>query len=79
MKDCHTENEAILCENEDAYFIVQRYALPDKAYLGSDKTQFESIASDTVEKKFMTKFNEVIGSIETDQSLVEKYSVTTVR
>lgn len=73
------ENEAILCENEDAYFIVQRYALPDKAYLGSDKTQFESISSDTVEKKFMTKFNEVIGSIETDQSLVEKYSVTTVR
>ena len=68
-----------ICENEDAYFVVQRLSLPDKAYLGVDKDQFGSISSDAVEKKFIDKFNTVIDEIEIDDEVFAKYSVITVR
>ena len=73
------ENGVTICENEDAYFVVQRLTLPDKAYQGVDKDQFASISSDAVEKKFIAKFNGIIEEIEKEESLIEKYSVTTVR
>lgn len=72
-------NEVALCENEDAYFIVQRLGLIDKAYLGSDKAQFESIGSDAVEKKFIEKFEEIMKTIERNNDLINQYSVITVR
>ena len=72
-------NEVTLCENEDAYFVVQRFGLIDNAYLGSDKSQFDSISSDAVEKKFIEKFEGIMETIERNTELVNNYSVTTVR
>ncbi len=72
-------NGVALCENEDAYFVVQRLDLIDNAYLGSDQAQFESIASDAVEKKFIEKFEGIIETIERNNDLIDQYSVTTVK
>ncbi len=70
--------EVTFCENEDAYFIVQRLTLADKAYEGSDKDQFTDIADYAVGDKFEARFAEIIERIVADDALVEKYSVLTV-
>lgn len=72
-------NGVIVVENEDAYFVVQRLGLIDNAYLGTDKAQFDSIASDAVESKFIKKFEGIIDTVVIDEALFEKYSVITVR
>lgn len=72
-------NDVMLCENEDAYFVVQRLGLIENAYLGTDKAQFDSIASDAIEDKFIKKFEGIIDTIERNTDLISQYSVTTVR
>ncbi len=67
-----------LVENEDAYFVVYRDTLPEKAYLGSDKAQFSDIASDAVEVKFTERFEKVIANFVKDQALIESFSVATL-
>lgn len=70
--------EVRFCENEDAYFLVQRYDLPDKAYEGSDKNQFTDIATYAIGDKFEARFAEVIKRVTENTALVEAYSVLTV-
>ncbi len=73
-----TIGESVFCENEDAYFIVQRLSLPDKAYQESDKDQFSDIGDYAVSDKFEARFAEVMKNIVANETLVEKYSVLTV-
>ena len=68
--------EIALCENDDAYFIIQRLNLPEKAYSGSDKSQFSDIASDAVEAKFIAKFKGVIDTASLNEEIADQYSVT---
>ena len=70
--------ETALCENEDAFFIVQRQNLPDKAYSGSDKSQFSDIAKDASEAKFIKKFQGVIDTFAKNEALIKDFSVTTI-
>jgi len=71
--------DTVLCENDDAYFIITRLPLIDKAYEGSDSSQFSDIAKDAVEAKFIKKFNEVIETITVNEDIVDSYSVVTVK
>lgn len=71
--------DVTLCENDDAFFIVQRFSLPDQAYTGADKAQFGSMSTDAAEQKFVQKFNAVLEEIEINTEVLDKYSVTTVR
>ena len=67
--------DTVLCENEDAFFIVQRLTLPDKAYKGTDKGQFDSIGEFAVNEKFETKFAPEIDKIKVNNEVCSRYSV----
>ncbi len=70
--------DTVLAENEDAYFIIQRYSLPEKAYQGSDMSQFDEIGDYAVNDKFEAKFAPYIEAIVRVDEICDKYSVTTV-
>ncbi len=70
--------ETVLVENEDAFFIVSRYDLPDKAYEGTESGQFTLLASYASGEKFEAKFGEYIKLIEENTEITSKYSVLTV-
>lgn len=67
------------CENEDAFFVIQRYSLPDKGYSGSDKSQFGDIADNASAKKASAVFEEIIQEIHDQTTITEKYTVQTVK
>lgn len=70
--------DTVICENDDAFFIVQRLELIDNAYKGADASQFADIGSYASNSKFEKRFGEVIERISFDNAITEKYSVISV-
>ena len=70
--------DTVLCENEDAYFIVQRLSLPAKGYQGVDKDQLSNIGDFAVNEKFDKKFAPIIEEIERDASVCGRYTVVSL-
>lgn len=67
--------DTVLCENEDAFFIVQRLSLPVKGYQGVDKDQLSNIGEFAVNAKFEAKFSPVIEEIQKNGDVCGKYTV----
>ena len=67
--------DTVFCENEDAFFIVQRLSLPEKGYQGVDKDQLSNIGEFAVNAKFEAKFAPIIEEIEKDTNVCDKYTV----
>ena len=70
--------ETVLCENDDAYFIVQRLLLPAKGYQGVDKDQLSNISEFAVNAKFEKKFAPIIDVIQKDAKACGKYTVVSL-
>ena len=68
--------EARLVSNEDAYFIVTKFDLLDKAYNGADSAQFYYLETYVSNQKFNKKFEELIASVKFDENIIKKFSVT---
>ena len=71
--------ETVLCENDDAFFVVQRFDLVENAYTGADKDQFSSLGTYAINEKFENRFKEVIDSVEVDFDAVKEFSVTNIK
>lgn len=70
--------DTVLVSNDDAYFIIHRYELLDKAYKNpTDATQFLNFDSDVAGEKFNEKFEELIKEIKADDKTVESFNVAT--
>ena len=67
--------DTVLCENEDAFFVVQRLSLPDKGYQGVDEDQLTNIGEFAVNEKFEAKFAPIIGKIEKKTTVCDQYTV----
>ena len=70
--------EVTMTENEDAYFIIERLELEEKAYEGADKSQFSNLSEYAVGEKFTAKFGEIIDAAYENENITGKYSVLTV-
>jgi len=70
--------DTVLCENDDAFFIVQRLSLPAKGYQGVDKDQLSNIGEFAVNEKFEKKFAPIIEKIEKDTDVCDKYTVVSL-
>jgi len=68
-------DDTVFCENEDAFFIVQRLSLPEKGYQGVDKDQLSNIGEFAVNEKFEKKFAPIIEEIKKDTDICDKYTV----
>lgn len=70
--------EVTMTENDDAYFIIERLELEDKAYEGDDESQFANLSEYAIGEKFTAKFGEIIDRMSEDEGITDKYSVLTV-
>lgn len=70
--------DTVLCENDDAFFIVQRLSLPAKGYQGVDKSQLSNISEFAVNEKFEKKFAPIIEEIKKDTDVCDKYTVVSL-
>ena len=70
--------DTVLCENDDAFFIVQRLSLPAKGYQGVDKSQLSNIGEFAVNEKFEKKFAPIIEEIKKDTDVCDKYTVVSL-
>lgn len=70
--------DTVFCENDDAFFIVQRLSLPAKGYQGVDKEQLSNIGDFAVNSKFETKFAPMIEEIKKDNDACGKYTVVSL-
>lgn len=70
--------ETVLCENDDAFFIVQRRELPEKGYQGVDKDQLSNIGEFAVNEKFEKKFAPIIEEIEKNEAVCAEYTVISI-
>ena len=68
------ENEVRLCENDDCYYIIKKFDLPEKAYASTtDSKQFEKFVYYVNSQKFAKKFSELAKKIEYNEEIIEKY------
>ena len=66
-------------ENDDYYFIVQKFELIDKAYSKTpDSEQFQYLVSYSNNEKFSVEFNEYAKDIKIDEVLKKKYSLSKI-
>jgi hypothetical protein len=65
--------EVRLVESEDTFFIIKKYDLIDKAYMGEDKSQFTYLVSFSNNYKFVKYFNSFSNDINFDDSVINKY------
>lgn len=70
--------DTVLCENDDAFFIVQRLSLPEKGYQGVDKSQLSNIGEFAVNEKFEARFAPIIDAIEKNTDVCDKYTVVSL-
>ena len=68
------ENEVKLCENDDCYFIIKKFDLPEKGYASTtDSKQFEKFVYYVNSQKFAKKFSELAKNIKYNEEIIEKY------
>jgi len=68
------ENEVKLCENDDCYFIIKKFDLPEKGYASTtDSKQFEKFVYYVNSQKFAVKFSELAKNIEYNKEIIDKY------
>lgn len=71
--------EIRMIENDDYYFVVQKFDLIDKAYSAlPDSDQFQYLVSYSNNEKFSKEFNGYAEDIEIDEELKNKYSLSKI-
>ena len=66
--------EVKLCENEDCYYIVKKFDLPEKGYASTtDSGQFKNFVSYVNNEKLSKKFSERAESITEYTEITDKY------
>lgn len=70
--------DTVFCENDDAFFIVQRLSLPAKGYEGVDKDQLSNLGEFAVNEKFEAKFAPIIEDIEKNAAVCDRYTVVSL-
>ena len=68
--------EVRLAESDDTFFVIKKYDLIDKAYLGQDKAQFAYLVSYCNSYKFVKYFDSFDKDIEYDESIKDKYRLS---
>lgn len=70
--------EVRLAESEDTFFIIEKFDLIDKAYVGQDQSQFTYLVSYCNSYKFVKHFNSLSKDLDFDESIREKYKLSQI-
>lgn len=68
--------EVRLVESEDTFFVIKKYDLIEKAYMGEDKSQFTYLVNYCNSFKFVKYFNSLEKDLWFDESLKSKYRLS---
>jgi len=70
--------EVRLAESEDTFFVIKKYDLIDKAYVGEDKNQFTYLVSYCNSYKFVKYFDSMGKDLEFDETITSKYKLSKI-
>ena len=70
--------EVRLAESEDTFFVIKKYDLIEKAYVGQDKTQFTYLVSYCNSYKFVKYFDSIGKDLTFDDSITDKYKLSQI-
>lgn len=71
--------EISLVENEDCFFIIKKYDLPDKGYASEiDSAQFTNLTSYASSEKFVKYFSSLTENLRISEEITEKYRLSEI-